>query len=162
MNAASRIQRGRWEGGRLALRGCTPGNCGAAPVNTDCPRRGRVTTDLLIDLVVPPLGQLVTGLVGLFGAAVVIGAASGQVFVATKVAGAGLLGTALYVGAGWARSHTGLSGLRDLAFAPVYVAWKLVGKPRGIETAEGVGGARRGSGESLTSSPPVPQPMHYQ
>jgi 1,2-diacylglycerol 3-beta-glucosyltransferase len=94
-------------------------------------RRGLVTADLLIDLVVPPLGQLVAGLAGLLGGSVVIGIITGQMLSATWIAGIGLSGAVVYVLAGWARSHTGFRGLRDLAFAPGYVAWKLLGNRGG-------------------------------
>jgi 1,2-diacylglycerol 3-beta-glucosyltransferase len=93
--------------------------------------RGRLTADLLLDLIVPPLGQLVAALTGLFGASVVIGLTSGRVLDSSWIAGVGLSGTMVYVLTGWARSHTGLRGLRDLAFAPGYVAWKLLGNRGG-------------------------------
>ena len=128
---SSRIQRSRWEGGRVALRRMYAAPLSRSTLQHGLSRRGRMTADLLIDLLVPPLGQLVAALVGLLTATVVVGIATGQVLVATWLAAAGLIGVAFYVLSGWARSHTGLSGLRDLAFAPVYVAWKLIGNRGG-------------------------------
>ncbi len=128
---SSRIQRGRWEGGRVALRRMYAGQLWRSTVEQGWNQRGRVTADLLVDLIVPPLGQLVAALTGLVGVSVVIGLTTGQTLVSGWIAAVGLTGTAAYVLTGWSRSHTGLRGLRDLAFAPGYVAWKLLGNRGG-------------------------------
>jgi 1,2-diacylglycerol 3-beta-glucosyltransferase len=118
--AASGSQRKRWEGGRAALtRKYAPGLL----------RRGLagdpVMLDLAFDVLVPPLSKIVvmtaSGLLvscaaayffGGFGSSVRMFSASAAVLV-------------LYVLRGWMVSGTGLRGLADLAFAPVYVVWKM-------------------------------------
>jgi 1,2-diacylglycerol 3-beta-glucosyltransferase len=118
---ASRSQRRRWEHGRQALvREHVPRLLGQAWRSRDIR-----LLDLAADLVVPPLGQLVS--ITLMGAIVSIVAAqfNGGAPIATAVWAASLLGLLLYVLRAWALSGVGLPGLLDLLWAPVYVAWKL-------------------------------------
>jgi 1,2-diacylglycerol 3-beta-glucosyltransferase len=124
--AHSRSQRARWEGGRLAL------------ARTHVPRllpdavrgRSRVLLDLAFDLLVPPLSTLCL--------LAVVGTAFAGFRLATGGPGAPLIlwlasGACLlfYVLRGWALSGVGLRGLVDLAWAPVYVLWKLTLRFRG-------------------------------
>ena len=128
---SSRIQRGRWEGGRVALRRMYAQPLRRSTVAHRVSKRGWITADLLVDLIVPPLGQLFTVLAAIFGTSLVVGIGADHVLSASWISGTGLAGTVFYVFCGWARSHTGLSGLRDLAFAPGYIAWKLIGNRGG-------------------------------
>ena len=153
---SSRIQRGRWEGGRVALRRMYAGPLWRSTVEHGLNKRGRVTADLLVDLIVPPLGQLAAALTGLFGASAVIGLATGQMLRASWIAGVGISSTVFYVLTGWARSHTGVSGLRDLALAPAYVAWKLLGNRGGSKPPkEWVRTPRVGETERTTAAAPA-------
>ena len=116
----SRSQRQRWEGGRRDL---------VRRVVPELLRRGwrerrALLLDLAADLLVPPLATLV--LAATLGSAVAAAAA------VTGAARAGALAwiavdaaLLVYVARGWVESRLGLAGLRDLLWAPVYVAWKL-------------------------------------
>lgn len=123
---SSRSQRARWEGGRWAL------------ARTHVPRllagalRGRnpVLLDLAFDLLVPPLSTLC--LLAFSGAALgVVRLAFGGPVAPLAVWAAASLCLLLYVLRGWALSGAGLRGLLDLAWAPVYVVWKLTLRFRG-------------------------------
>jgi GT2 family glycosyltransferase len=118
---ASRVQRRRWEGGRRRL------------LRRELPRllrhawgeRSAVLLDLAADLVVPPLAQLtafVTIGLGLSAGAVLTGHAA---VVALGTWAFSALALVVYVGRGWAISGTGVNGLWALAYAPIYVVWKL-------------------------------------
>ncbi len=126
---ASRVQRARWEGGRLALlRAHAPSLLRAARQPG-----GRIAFDLLLDLLVPPLTTLAamiivglglslfTAMVGITGATPVI------VWLVSLV----LL--TLYVVRGMVLSGTGLRALRDMLWLPVFMLWKLAAflSPRG-------------------------------
>jgi cellulose synthase/poly-beta-1,6-N-acetylglucosamine synthase-like glycosyltransferase len=118
--AASGSQRKRWEGGRAAL------TRKYAPALL---RRGlagdRVLLDLAFDILVPPLSKIVvmtaSGLLVSAAAAYLLGGfvASVRIFSASAAV------IVIYVLRGWTLSGTGLRGLSDLAFAPVYVVWKM-------------------------------------
>lgn len=117
---AARSQRERWEGGRLALaRRHVPALLRAA-----IGRRDRVTLDLAVDLLVPPLSILV-GLT-LLGACVALLAgragAGASSLVGWLIAAAGIC---TYVGRGVVLSGAGLGAIVDLAWTPVYMIWKL-------------------------------------
>jgi cellulose synthase/poly-beta-1,6-N-acetylglucosamine synthase-like glycosyltransferase len=119
---ASRSQRRRWEGGRwLIARQQAPDLLARA-----LRQRSPLLLDLALDLLVPPLTYVaVTIAVGLAAcaAAFALGAAP---FVAVGLWGAAALALLIYVGRGLTLSGLGLRGLADLAWAPVYIAWKLV------------------------------------
>ena len=118
---ASQSQRDRWERGRRQL------------VTQWAPRllhrasRDRVSADLLIDLLVPPLGQLALVLLSTTGAAAAVTALGGN-SIALVISATGILGVVTYVAKGWQLSGTGAQGLLDLAMAPAYVAWKVGAK----------------------------------
>lgn len=120
---SSGVQRNRWEGGRIALRRMYLG-----PLLRDAAtRRSRVSADMALDLLVPPLGQLVVRLTALTLGIGWLGFIIDHRFISAEVAAAGLVGIGIHVIEGWRRSGTGLRGLADLACAPAYIAWKLVG-----------------------------------
>jgi 1,2-diacylglycerol 3-beta-glucosyltransferase len=119
---ASRSQRQRWEGGRLAMM-----KAQGLPLLRDAvARRDGMLFDMAMDVLVPPLSYLflmlfagtaiaaVLALAGVPGAA--IGAAPWAVAFAMVI---------LYVLRGVMLSNTGLRGLLDLAYAPVYILWKV-------------------------------------
>jgi len=118
---ASTSQRERWEGGRMEL------------MRTHVPRllaaargpAGGVALDLAVDVLVPPLTTLgayvAAGLVAV-AVAVASGAATGMGVIPWLVALAGLL---LYVIRGAVLSGSGARAVLDLAWAPVFVVWKL-------------------------------------
>lgn len=117
---ASRSQRERWEGGRIALaRRHVPALLRAA-----IGRRDRVALDLAVDLLVPPLSILVgLTLLGACGALIAGRAGAGEWALACwLIAGAGI-GT--YIGRGVVLSGAGPRAIMDLAWAPVYMIWKL-------------------------------------
>ena len=117
---ASRSQRERWEGGRLALaRRHVPALLRAA-----IRRRDRVTLDLAADLLVPPLSILVA--LTLLGACVALLAtragADAWACAPWLMATAGII---VYVVRGVVLSGVGPRALLDLAWAPLYMMWKL-------------------------------------
>jgi 1,2-diacylglycerol 3-beta-glucosyltransferase len=116
---ASRAQRRRWERGRQALvREHVP-----ALVKQAVRRRDATLLDLALDLIVPPLGQLLVMTV--VGLALSIVAIRWGVVLPSWLWAAALLGIVVHVLTGWAHSGVGLIGLRDLLWAPAYVVWKM-------------------------------------
>jgi cellulose synthase/poly-beta-1,6-N-acetylglucosamine synthase-like glycosyltransferase len=128
---ASRSQRRRWEAGRKALaRTAAPRLLGRA-----LRRRDAVLLDLALDLLVPPLSNLVAfacaGLAlallrcVLRPASISSGYPPSLAALALVLFALTCLELALYVMRGLVLSRTGLRGLAALAWAPVYVIWKL-------------------------------------
>ncbi len=116
---ASRSQRRRWERGRHALvREHVP-----ALLREAWRRRDGTLLDLALDLMVPPLGQLLV--VTVVGLGLSLLAVPSGVVVAAWLWAAALLGVVVHVLRGWAFSGVGLIGLRDLLWVPVYVVWKM-------------------------------------
>jgi 1,2-diacylglycerol 3-beta-glucosyltransferase len=123
---ASRVQRERWEGGRMAM------------VRTHVPpllrasRRpgGRVPLDLALDLMVPPLTTL--GAMLLLGLVVSLMALGTGIGGGAPVAVWGAAATCLaaYVVRGMVLSGTGLRAVRDMLWLPVFVIWKLTASLR--------------------------------
>ena len=122
-SASSAVQRRRWEGGRVQLRRLFAGPLVRRAVSD----RDRLAADLAMDLLVPPLGQLVGVLVVGLGGSVVLAVLGGG-GVASVVWGVGLGGVVVHVARGWQLSGTGARGLVDLLAAPLYVGWKLTSK----------------------------------
>jgi cellulose synthase/poly-beta-1,6-N-acetylglucosamine synthase-like glycosyltransferase len=117
---ASRTQRRRWERGRQALvRAHVP-----SLLREAWRLRSVCLLDLALDLIVPPIGNLVLisgmGLAASLIAAVTVGATT-----AVWLWAAALLGILLHVLSGWRISGVGLYGLLDLLWAPIYMIWKL-------------------------------------
>lgn len=118
--ANSRSQRRRWEQGRRAFARAR----GLPLLVRGLKQRSGLLVDLALDLLVPPLATVAAVVaVGLAasGAAAALGAGRAPLVPWTLAAA----GVAAYVFRGWLISATGLAGLRDLLWAPVYVAWKL-------------------------------------
>ena len=122
--AGSAVQRKRWEGGRVQLRQMFAGPL----VRRAFSQRDRIAADLAMDVLVPPLGQLVGVLVVGLGGSVVLAVVAGGGVVAPWVWGVGLGGVIVHVARGWQLSGTGARGLVDLLAAPFYVGWKLTSK----------------------------------
>lgn len=131
---ASRSQRSRWEGGRLALVSrYVPRLLGEA-----VRRRSAMCLDLAADLLVPPLSSLslaaATGL-GLCGLSLAAGL---RVPVAAMAWTLSALALVLYVARGWALAGLGWRGLRDLLHVPGFIAWKLALRFRPDPARKGV------------------------
>jgi GT2 family glycosyltransferase len=134
----SRSQRRRWEQGRRAL----AREKGLPLLAQGLARRSGLLVDLAMDLLVPPLATVATVvLAGLAASALAaaLGVPRWPLGLWTLAAAC----IAAYVFRGWRISGTGLAGLRDLLWAPVYVAWKIILALRpGQRTAEWVRTAR--------------------
>lgn len=130
-SAAASSQRKRWEGGRAALT-----RKYAIPLLRGGLAGNRVLLDLAFDILVPPLSKIVVltalGLLVSSAAQVFLGgfAASIQVFSGCAAV------IVLYVLRGWSLSGTGLRGLADLVFAPVYVVWKMTLGRKGVRKGD--------------------------
>jgi cellulose synthase/poly-beta-1,6-N-acetylglucosamine synthase-like glycosyltransferase len=117
---AARSQRERWEGGRVAL---------AKRHGFRLLREGlkgnRVELDIGLDLLLPPLSRVAVA--AMLGSAIAwaCGFVWGGFVVSRTLFSACAAAIVLYVLRGWALSGTGWAGLADLAFAPVYVIWKM-------------------------------------
>ncbi|MBZ4399081.1 exopolysaccharide biosynthesis GT2 family glycosyltransferase EpsU [Myxococcus faecalis] len=118
----SRSQRQRWEGGRAQMR-----KLHGWPLLSDAlKQRSGLLLDLSMDVLVPPLSQLVLAAVGsAVAASVLVWLSGGTAVWASAVAGFGLMSLGAYVLRGWWVSGVGPRGLLDLAWAPVYVVWKV-------------------------------------
>ena len=116
---ASRSQRRRWERGRKAL----VREHVSRLIAEAWRRRDARLIDLAMDLIVPPLGQLVVMTVA--GLALSLGAVLFGAVVAPWLWAAAALAIVAYVGQAVVLSGTGLAGVVDLAWAPVYIVWKL-------------------------------------
>ncbi len=119
--AASRSQRRRWEGGRLAIK-----KRYAWPlVRRGLRLRSPLLMDLGVDLLVPPLATLALWAAAVLGVCVVAAAlgAPTQVSRWLWIASAGAL--LAHILRGWSLSGVGTRGLADLLLAPLYVAWKV-------------------------------------
>ena len=127
---ASRSQRARWEHGRAQM----VKQFGVPLLSEALAKRSLLLFDLAMDVLVPPLSRLVLAAVGGLVASSVLLFFTGAGALAASLFGSALSGVGLYVFAGWLHSKTGLRGLFDLAFAPVYVAWKLTLAFRGRGT----------------------------
>ncbi len=117
--AAAKSQRRRWEEGRSEL----VRKHALRLLKKGLLQQDRVLFDLAMDLLVPPLSRVaVHAVLGLALAGA--GAAVGGPLVAVPVFALSLGSVVVYVLRGWSVSGTGLRGLVDLGFAPVYVVWK--------------------------------------
>jgi len=123
---AADSQRRRWEEGRrLLIREHSRKLLAEALA-----RRDLVLFDLALDLLIPPLSRI--AVLAVLGLALAL-ALSLEL---SRVAfGCYVLAVVAYVLRGWMVSGTGARGLRDLAFAPVYVAWKASLKLRRAPSA---------------------------
>ncbi|AKQ70188.1 Glycosyl transferase, group 2 family protein [Myxococcus hansupus] len=118
----SRSQRQRWEGGRAQMRKLH----GWPLLKDGLSKKDGTLLDLAMDVLVPPLSQLVLAAVGCSVLAGAFSVVSGAPMPwALGVAGFSLTSLGLYVLRGWWVSGVGARGLLDLAWAPVYVVWKV-------------------------------------
>ena len=99
-------------------------------------KRDRVIFDVAMDVLVPPLAYLFglacVGTAAAVGCALLIGHGSALASAGAAASALAIAPWALsvvmivsYVLRGLVLSETGLRGLLDLAWAPVYIAWKL-------------------------------------
>ena len=115
----ARSQRRRWERGRQALvRQHLPGLLLQA-----WRRRDPRLLDLAIDLMVPPLGQLVTIII--IGLALSLLAMRFGATIAVWPWSAAFFGILAHVFRAWVVSGTGRPGLLALLWSPAYIVWKL-------------------------------------
>jgi cellulose synthase/poly-beta-1,6-N-acetylglucosamine synthase-like glycosyltransferase len=118
---ASRSQRRRWEGGRVALRK----KHGLALLRAAFRDRSRLVLDLALDVLLPPLSWIAayaaTGTV----AAGLLSLVHGAPAVALLCWGASLLLLGAHVVRGWQVSSLGVRGLAALAWVPFYFVWKV-------------------------------------
>jgi GT2 family glycosyltransferase len=148
---AARTQRLRWEDGRRALQRAE----GPSLLREALRRRDRVLLELAIDLLVPPLAR-----VSAYAAA---GTAAAAALAATSLASAfavlpWLLSAAclgVYVLRGVQLSGLGVRGLVALAWAPLFMAWKVTLLPhRASHATRGwVRTARMDANRPLAPSP---------
>jgi 1,2-diacylglycerol 3-beta-glucosyltransferase len=118
---ASRSQRRRWEGGRMAMM-----RQHGVPLLLEGLRKGdRVLVDLAADLLVPPLSWVVLGAGALLAASAGLSAWQGHAALSLGASVACVLALVAYVMRGWWVSGQGAQGLLALARAPFYVGWKL-------------------------------------
>ena len=118
---ASRTQRQRWEGGRLALMK----TFGLPLLWRGIRERKPLLMDLALDVLVPPLSWLVLGSTLGLALALLLSFLCGYWLDAVFVFGVGFFCLLVYVFRGWQLSGAGLRGLLDLACAPWFVFWKL-------------------------------------
>jgi 1,2-diacylglycerol 3-beta-glucosyltransferase len=118
---ASRSQRRRWEGGRLQLMK----QHGLPLLKTGLSKASLLLVDMAADVLVPPLTWMAApALVGLGLASLgTFGSQYEWVSIYPFTLACFILG--LYVLRGWMLSGVGARGLFDLAYAPVYMAWKV-------------------------------------
>lgn len=144
--AASRSQRRRWEGGRLEM----ARHHALDLLRLGVARRDRVLLDLGLDLLVPPLAYLAGAAAGGLLVVALSSAILGHwMLPALWLWGACVVAVTIHVARGWWLSGTGWRGVRALAWAPAYLAWKL-----------GVAVSRpdRPSGEWVRTSREAPPP----
>jgi GT2 family glycosyltransferase len=149
--SASRSQRLRWEEGRRMLAREHARRLLALAGR----RRDRVLLDLGLDLLVPPFSRIAAYTVAGTIAAAVATASEAARF--APLAWAAACACALvYVLRGVQLSGAGLRGLVDLAFAPLYVAWKgALLLSRGRARGEWIRTRREPAhGRSAASTPP--------
>ncbi len=118
---ASATQRRRWEGGRAAMARRFAGPL----LRGGLVRRDAVLLDLAIDLLVPPLSRLVA--VATLGSSLALAwtLVTGAVPAGAWPWWASLAALGLYVVRGCVASGLGLRGVGSLAWAPVYLVWRL-------------------------------------
>jgi 1,2-diacylglycerol 3-beta-glucosyltransferase len=117
-SSAARVQRRRWEGGRRRLRWRDGPSLIAAAVSA----RSALLVDLALELLTPPLAQLVVFVA--CGAAASLALCSGRICAPLLAWGFCVLALVAYTLRGWALSGSGVRGLLDLGTAPLYIAWK--------------------------------------
>jgi cellulose synthase/poly-beta-1,6-N-acetylglucosamine synthase-like glycosyltransferase len=118
---ASRSQRQRWEGGRLRM----AKEHGPRLLADGLAKRSGLLLDLAMDVLVPPLTYVVAAAFAGSAAALALGFAHPSDRFAAIPWLASLAFVGVYVLRGWSLSGVGARGLLDLAWAPVYMVWKI-------------------------------------
>lgn len=118
---ASRSQRRRWEGGRIALMK----QYGLPLLIDGLKKRSLLLIDMAADVLVPPLTWMAAPAILGFIAATVVSAVEGVFAFSDEVFALSCFILSVYVLRGWWLSGVGLRGLLDLAYAPIYMAWKV-------------------------------------
>jgi 1,2-diacylglycerol 3-beta-glucosyltransferase len=117
---ASRSQRSRWEGGRMAM-----ARKHALPLLLRALKeRSPLLADLAADLLVPPLSSLVAATMVGTAASAALAVVTLRPNLALLLFGASGIFLAAYAVRGWSVSGTGARGLLSLVHAPIYIAWK--------------------------------------
>lgn len=144
--SAARTQRQRWEEGRRAFVRAQLW----PSVRRAFTDRTALSFDAAMNLLVPPLSKVVALTVAGLAASVALGIARGGQW----PLGFGLFAfcagsLVFYVLRGWALSQTGAAGLKALARAPMYMAWKLaISRARKEQSETWIRTARERSGET--------------
>jgi 1,2-diacylglycerol 3-beta-glucosyltransferase len=120
--SASRSQRRRWEGGRVAL----ARQHGPKLLAEGFKRRSLLLLDLAADLLVPPLTYIALAVAVGFMAAAGWWAIGGGAWWAVAPWGAAMAGLAAYILRGVWLARVGPRVVLDLLWAPVYMCWKIV------------------------------------
>ncbi|MEO7360835.1 MAG: glycosyltransferase, partial [Gemmatimonadaceae bacterium] len=118
---SSRSQRARWEGGRREIRH----RYARELLATACKRRDVMLLDLALDLLVPPLSAVVAGVMLGFLASTAFALAIGSFSFSVVLWSAALVGLAIYIGRGCVMTGNFVRAIGDLAWAPVFMIWKL-------------------------------------
>ena len=118
---ASRSQRRRWEGGRAQLMK----QYGLPLLIDGLKKRSLLLTDMAADVLVPPLTWIVAPAFLGLAVAVVASMVFDVRWLAVYPFAAACLILMAYVLRGWMLSEVGVRGLLDLAYAPIYVLWKV-------------------------------------
>ncbi len=129
---ASRSQRSRWEGGRLAL----ARRHGGALLAEGIRRRNLVLVDLALDLLVPPLTYVALATLAGMAASVAWVALGHGALWAGAPWFAAWVGLFAYVARGVWLARVGPRAILDLAWAPVYMVWKVALAIRASATRE--------------------------
>ena len=118
---ASRSQRRRWEGGRTQLMK----QYGLPLLLDGLKKRSLLLIDMAADVLVPPLTWIVAPAFLGLALAVVASIVTDFRWAAVFPFAAACLILMAYVLRGWMLSEVGVRGLLDLAYAPIYVLWKV-------------------------------------
>lgn len=122
--ARARSQRNRWEAGRRMLARTHAWRL----MRRGVAERSKLVFDLGVDLAIPPLARLVTWIVTGLGASVLLASCAHGSEVASlswSVWALAAMFVIVYVARGAQLSELGPRALLDLAWAPLYVVWKL-------------------------------------
>ena len=118
----SRTQRRRWEAGRARMARLHAMRLLVRGVRA----RDRISLDLAMDLLIPPLATLVALTAVGLGASAALSWWAGHVVLGGWLWLGCAVGLGVYGLRGWQLSGTGARGLAGLIFVPAYVVWKIV------------------------------------
>lgn len=129
----SRAQRRRWEDGRAQMRRAYA----ARLLLRGLLRRDRISLDLAMDLLIPPLSTIVAVTAVGLAASAALSWQAGHVLSGARLWIVAAMGLGVYGLRGWQLSGTGARGLADLVFVPTYIVWKLALRLRSSARANG-------------------------